>query len=128
MDISTRKVLKRTLSTTNAHVELDNLINVEEKWGDASITVKEYTDYDVAEIPVIDASAIEQLKDDEIKMRHTHLYVEPDINEKIAYMNQYYIDNSMGPYAYAFTGDSPIGGDIMIPIPDSSIDSLRNKN
>ena len=37
MDISTRQVISQTLATTNAHVELDHLVDYEEKIADVSI-------------------------------------------------------------------------------------------
>lgn len=122
MDISTRTVLKRTLATTNTHVELDHMTTMTEQWGDVSIDVSAYYDYDIAEIPV-DPSISE---DDKIAMRHTHLYLESD-NSSTYFKDlyQYYIDNNLYPVTNFFKG-GPSSGDDIEPIPDASIDSLAD--
>ena len=101
MDISTRQVISQTLATTNAHVEIDHLVDYEEKFADVSIEYKAYTDYDVAEIPIIDASVIESLKEKTDLMRHTHENV-PNTSSYFKNLAQYYIDNNIYPVNFFF--------------------------
>ena len=103
MDISTGQVISQTLATTNAHVEIDHLVDYEEKIADVSIEYKAYTDYDVEEIPIIDASVIEALKEKVDLMRPTHENV-PNTSSYFKYLAQCYIDNNMYPVAFFFKG------------------------
>ena len=108
MDISTRQVLKRTLETTEQHVELDHLVDYEVKWADASLTYKAYNDYDVAEIPVFIPDE-EDIKKDAVKIRHTHLPFtdsSAEFKEKMDNMVQFYIDNNLWPASNFFKGPS----------------------
>lgn len=119
MDVSTKEVLKRTLSTTNTHVELDHLVDYEEKFADVSIAYKVYNDYDTTEIPV-DTSIS---KEDIIKMRHTHLYLESaNSSTYFTDMFQYYVDNNLYPVTNFFNGEG--GTSNMVPIPDEFINNL----
>lgn len=122
MNSSTKEVLKRTLSTTNAHIELDNMTAMAEQWGDVSIDVSAYYDYDIAKIP-IDTSVS---KEDIVKMRHTHLYLESDNSSTyFTDMFQYYVDNKLYPATFFFNGPSGGGGTSdMVPIPDEFINNL----
>lgn len=123
MDISTRQVISQTLATTNAHVELDHLVDYEEKIADVSIEYKAYNDYDVEEIPIIDASVIEDLKEKADLMRLTHVNV-PNSSSYFTDMFQYYVDNNLYPATNFFKGDGNGGTDDMIPIPDEFINNL----
>ena len=120
MDVSTKEVLKRTLSTINAHVELDHMTTMTEQLGDVSIDASAYYDYDKAEIPA-DTSVS---KEDIIKMRHTHLYLESD-NSSTYFSNmfQYYVDNNLYPTTNFFNGEGG-GTSGMVPIPDEFINNL----
>ena len=103
MDSSTRTVLKRTLATTNAHVELDHLVDYEEKFADVSIEYKAYNDYDTTEIPV-DTSVS---KEDIVKMRHTHLPFRDsstEFKEKMENILKFYVDNNLWPVSNFFKG------------------------
>ena len=117
MNSSTEEVLKRTLSTTNAHVELDYMTTITEQLGDVSIDVSAYYDYDIAKIPV-DTSVS---KEDIVKMRHTHLYLESS-NSSTYFIDmfQYYLDNNLYPATNSLGG----GTYDMIPIPDEFINNL----
>ena len=101
MDSSTKKVLKRTLATSHDHLELDHLVDYEEKIADVSIEYKAYTDYDVAEIPIIDASVIEGLKEKTNLMRLTHENI-PNSSSYFKNLAQYYIDNNIYPVNFFF--------------------------
>ena len=103
MNGSTKKVLKTILATSHDHLELDNLTNYEEKIADVSIEYKAYTDYDVAEIPIIDASVIEDLKEKIDLMRLTHENV-PNTSSYFKDLAQCYIDNNMYPVPFFFKG------------------------
>ena len=103
MDSSTKKVLKRTLATSHDHLELDHLVDYEEKIADVSIEYKAYTDYDVAEIPIIDASVIESLKEKVDLMRLTHENI-PSSSTYFKDLAQCYIDNNMYPVPFFFKG------------------------
>lgn len=103
MDISSRQVINQILATTNAHVEIDHLVDYEEKFADVSIEYKAYTDYDVAEIPIIDASVIESLKEKTDLMRLTHENV-PNTSTYFKDLAQCYIDNNMYPVPFFFKG------------------------
>ena len=119
MNSSTKEVLKRTLSTTNTHVELDHMTTMTEQWGDVSIDVSAYYDYDIAEIPV-DPSISD---DDKIAMRHTHLHLDClDSSTYFTDMFQYYIDNNLYPVTNFFNGGG--GTSDMVPIPDEFINNL----
>ena len=125
MNSSTKEVLKRTLSTTNAHVELDHMTTMTKQWADVSIDVSAYYDYDIAEIPV-DPSISEN---DKIAMRHTHLRLDClDSSTYFKDLYQYYIDNNLYPVTNFFNGGGGGGGaDDMIPIPDEFINNLDTK-
>ena len=101
MNSSTKKVLKRTLATSHDHLELDHLVDCEEKIADVSIEYKAYTDYDVAEIPIIDASVIEDLKEKTNLMRLTHENI-PNSSSYFKNLAQYYIDNNIYPVNFFF--------------------------
>ncbi len=103
MDISTRQVINQTLATTNTHVEIDHLVDYEEKIADVSIEYKAYNDYDVEEIPIIDASVIEALKEKVDLMRHTHEII-PNSSTYFKDLAQCYIDNNMYPVPFFFKG------------------------
>ena len=103
MNSSTKKVLKTILATSHDHLELDNLINYEEKFADVSIEYKAYTDYDVAEIPIIDTSVIKGLKEKTDLMRLTHENV-PNTSSYFKDLAQCYIDNNMYPVPFFFKG------------------------
>jgi len=119
MDVSTRKVLERTLSITKTHPESDQTGDINEKIGDVSVNYKGYTKYD--EVDVVTDSSISE--DEKIKIRHTHLYIQKNINEEIKSITEYYIENKLGPFESCFTEDSvPIIN--IQPIPDSSIENL----
>ena len=94
-------VLKRTLATSHDHLELDHLVDYEEKIADVSIEYKAYTDYDVAEIPIIDASVIEDLKEKTNLMRLTHENI-PNSSSYFKNLAQYYIDNNIYPVNFFF--------------------------
>lgn len=99
---NTEKVLKRTVETTNAHVESDKSGEIEERWGDASIGYSAYVQYDEAEVPTI-----EPVDDDEKEdLRHTHLNMKSDISERISEMNEYYKEHKLGPYKYPIWGNN----------------------
>ena len=121
MNSSTKEVLKRTLSTTNTHVELDHMTTMSEQWGDVSIDVSAYYDYDKAEIPV-DPSISE---DDRIAMHHTHLHL--DCLDSSAYftdMFQYYVDNNLYPVTNFFKGGDTKGTSGMVSDSDKFINNL----
>lgn len=103
MDISTRQVISQTLATTNAHVELDHLVDYEEKIADVSIEYKAYNDYDVEEVPIIDASIINALKEKADLMRRTHENV-PNSSTYFKDLAQCYVDNNMYPVPFFFKG------------------------
>ena len=103
MDIPTRQVISQTLATTNAHVEIDHLVDYEEKIADVSIEYKAYNDYDVEEIPIIDASVIEALKEKVDLMRPTHENI-PSSSIYFKDLTQCYIDNNMYPVPFFFKG------------------------
>ena len=103
MNRSTKKVLKRTLASSHDHLELDHLSNYEEKFADVSIEYKAYTDYDVAEIPIIDASVIKDLKEKTDLMRLTHENV-PNTSSYFKDLAKCYIDNNMYPVPFFFKG------------------------
>ena len=103
MDISTRQVISQTLATTNAHDEIDHLVDYEEKIADVSIEYKAYNDYDVEEIPIIDASVIEALKEKVDLMRLTHENI-PSSSTYFKDLAQCYIDNNMYPVPFFFKG------------------------
>ena len=103
MDISTRQVISQTLATTNTHVEVDHLVDYEEKIADVSIEYKAYNDYDVEEIPIIDASVIEALKEKVDLMRNTHEII-PNSSTYFKELAQCYIDNNMYPVPFFFKG------------------------
>ena len=103
MDSSTKKVLKRTLATSHDHLELDHLEDYEEKIADVSIEYKAYTDYDVAEIPIIDASVIEYLKEKTDLMILTHENI-PSSSTYFKDLAQCYIDNNIYPVPFFFKG------------------------
>ena len=103
MDISTGQVISQTLATTNAHVEIDHLVDYEEKIADVSIEYKAYTDYDVEEIPIIDASVIEALKEKVDLMRPTHENI-PSSSTYFKDLARCYIDNNMYPVPFFFKG------------------------
>ena len=103
MNSSTKKVLKRTLATSHDHLELDHLVDYEEKIADVSIEYKAYTDYDVAEIPIIDASVIEDLKEKTDLIRPTHENI-PSSSTYFKDLSQCYIDNNMYPVPFFFKG------------------------
>ena len=103
MDISTRQVISQTLATTNAHVVIDHLVDYEEKIADVSIEYKAYNDYDVKEIPIIDASVIEALKEKVDLMRPTHENI-PSSSTYFKDLTQCYIDNNMYPVPFFFKG------------------------
>ena len=96
-------VLKRTLATSHDHLELDHLVDYEEKIADVSIEYKAYNDYDVKEIPIIDASVIEALKEKTDLMRLTHENV-PNTSTYFKDLAQCYIDNNMYPVPFFFKG------------------------
>ena len=96
-------VLKRTLATSHDHLELDHLVDYEEKIADVSIEYKAYNDYDVEEIPIIDASVVEALKDKVDLMRPTHENV-PNTSSYFKDLAQCYIDNNMYPVPFFFKG------------------------
>ena len=108
MDVSTKEVLKRTLSTTNAHVELDHLVDYEEKFADVSITYKAYNDYDTTEIPIFDQEKAEEFnKENSAKIRHTHLLFtdsSTEFKEKMENIVKFYIDNNIWPASNFFKG------------------------
>ena len=103
MNSSTKKVLKRTLATSHDHLELDHLVDYEEKIADVSIEYKAYNDYDVEEIPIIDASVIEALKEKVDLMRNTHEII-PNSSTYFKDLAQCYIDNNMYPVPFFFKG------------------------
>ena len=103
MDISSRQVISQILATTNAHVEIDHLVDYEEKIADVSIEYKAYNDYDVKEIPIIDASVIEALKEKVDLMRPTHENI-PSSSTYFKDLAQCYIDNNMYPVPFFFKG------------------------
>ncbi len=110
MDTSIREILKRTISITETHAESDQSGTISEKWGDVSINYKGYSKYDV--IKIEDSSVIV----DKASLRHTHLYLADNIQDKIRALNEYYIKNNIGPYKYAFgnnTDDSDEWGSII---------------
>lgn len=96
---STYKVLKRTLETTNAHIETDKSGQIEEQYGDVSINYNGYVKYDEKEIEISDTSISDNIK---IQMRHTHEFLPKNISEKIMEMNAYYKEHKIGPYKFAF--------------------------
>ena len=108
MDVSTKEVLKRTLSTTNTHVELDHLVDYEEKFADISIAYKAYNDYDTTEIPIFDPEKAEEFnKENSAKMRHTHLPFtdsSTEFKEKMENIVKFYIDNNIWPASNFFKG------------------------
>ena len=108
MDISTRTVLKRTLATANDHLELDHLVDYEEKFADASIKYKAYNDYDTTEIPIFDPEKAEEFdKENSAKMRHTHLPFtdsSTEFKEKMENILKFYIDNNLWPASNFFKG------------------------
>ena len=91
------------MATSHDHLELDHLVDYEEKIADVSIEYKAYTDYDVAEIPIIDASVIEDLKEKTNLMRLTHENI-PNSSSYFKNLAQYYIDNNMYPVPFFFKG------------------------
>lgn len=127
MNSSTYEVSKRLLTTTNAHVESDQSGEIEEKWGDSSVNYKAYVNYDEVEVPIIDSSIIEKLKEQERSMRHTHLYLEPDINDSLMQMNEYYMEHKLGAYEFPINSSGGIYNN-MQPIPDEFINNLDFDN
>ncbi len=120
MNSSTRQVINQTLATTNAHVELDHMTTMTEQWGDVSIDASAYYDYDKTEIPV-DTSVS---KEDIVKIRHTHLYLESSGSPTyFTDMFQYYVDNNLYPATNFFNGEGG-GTSDMVPIPDEFINNL----
>lgn len=108
MDISTRTVLRRTLATTNDHLELDHLVDYEEKFADVSIEYKAYNDYDTTEVPIFDPEKAKEFnKENSAKMRHTHLPFTDsttEFKEKMENILKFYIDNNLWPASNFFKG------------------------
>lgn len=107
MDVSTMKVLNRTLSNTATHVESDQSGVVTEQWGDVSISYNAYTKYDEVEIPV-QSEVDKKLYEERENARPTHLRLDPSINDELAAIEQYYIENHLGPYEFPFEGHATV--------------------
>ena len=103
MDVSTIKVLNRTLSNTATHVESDQSGVITEQWGDVSISYNAYAKYDEVEIPV-QSEVDKKLYEKRENARRTHIRLDPSINDELDAIKQYYIENHLGPYKFPFKG------------------------
>ena len=97
-----------------------------EQWGDVSIDVSAYYDYDTTEIPIFDPEKAEEFnKENSAKMRHTHLPFtdsSAEFKQKMENILNFYIDSSLWPASNFFKGSG--GTCDMTPIPKNTIEEI----